>query len=438
MDQHPSADRVRGRIVVIGGSNDASRDLMQTPIGAMPGAMVLINSINALLQQGQLHHPHWMLALGIGVITGMGVWLCLYWFQFSIALFLAALWVFVATWVVASCLIGYGIWVDMAGASFGALLHRWWMVFETIWESWPTLRWRSLLSEQFRRFPVMLAVLAGLAATWATPAQAEAVVAGYISAIYGDTGKVTLERTGAKVPARYWANVFDGDKISVTGPGRIEIAPIGLTVTQANSPVTINAKHPITPIQAFAEQFGWLLNAFSDQDPAGTVRQTMSKGIPGPMAMPLLTQPDHQRIVAGTRRLTFAWTDGTPPFSATLTSATGTLTLAPDAADQRRASATVRLGVGRYEARVTDAKGITRLAQFDVVADPPKVVDAAFAGAPDDIKLVLASVQLAKTDGGHWHLEAFLRLTEAAPNNRVVRLLCDRLAAGLSLEDPGR
>ena len=77
------------------------------------------------------------------------------------------------TWVVASYLIGYGIWVDMAGASFGALLHRWWMVFETIWESWPTLRWRSLLSEQFRRFPVMLVVLAGLAATWTIPAPAQ-------------------------------------------------------------------------------------------------------------------------------------------------------------------------------------------------------------------------------------------------------------------------
>jgi hypothetical protein len=45
---------------------------------------------------------------------------------------------------------------------------------------------------------------------------------------------------------------------------------------------------------------------------------------------------------------------------------------------------------------------------------------------------------LAKVDGGHWHLEAFLRLAEAAPRNRVARLLCDRLAAGLSLEVPGR
>jgi hypothetical protein len=47
-------------------------------------------------------------------------------------------------------------------------------------------------------------------------------------------------------------------------------------------------------------------------------------------------------------------------------------------------------------------------------------------------------IQLAQMDGGHWHLEAFLRLTEAAPHNRVAWLLSDRLAAGLSLEEPGR
>jgi hypothetical protein len=32
----------------------------------------------------------------------------------------------------------------------------------------------------------------------------------------------------------------------------------------------------------------------------------MSKDIQGPLALPLLAEPDHQRVVAGSRRLTLA------------------------------------------------------------------------------------------------------------------------------------
>jgi CHASE2 domain-containing sensor protein len=49
-----SGELARGRVVVIGGSSEDSRDLVSTPIGEMPGALVLVNSIYSLSRFGQL------------------------------------------------------------------------------------------------------------------------------------------------------------------------------------------------------------------------------------------------------------------------------------------------------------------------------------------------------------------------------------------------
>jgi hypothetical protein len=47
---------VRNKVVVIGGSAELSRDTYVTPLGDMPGAVILINSIDSLVHRRQLHH----------------------------------------------------------------------------------------------------------------------------------------------------------------------------------------------------------------------------------------------------------------------------------------------------------------------------------------------------------------------------------------------
>ena len=47
-DHEISGEGVRDRIVIIGGSNDDARDLHATPIGEMPGSLVIVNSIYSL------------------------------------------------------------------------------------------------------------------------------------------------------------------------------------------------------------------------------------------------------------------------------------------------------------------------------------------------------------------------------------------------------
>ena len=74
--KHPDADGsiwLHNSITVIGGSYVESHDLHATPIGWMPGALVLINAIHSILQYGELNAPpNWLLLLMIaGVIVLM-------------------------------------------------------------------------------------------------------------------------------------------------------------------------------------------------------------------------------------------------------------------------------------------------------------------------------------------------------------------------------
>lgn len=52
-----SPELFAGRIVVIGGSFHEGRDLHRTPLGPMPGALVIINAIDSLLEYGEIQPP---------------------------------------------------------------------------------------------------------------------------------------------------------------------------------------------------------------------------------------------------------------------------------------------------------------------------------------------------------------------------------------------
>ena len=58
-----SNSMLTGRIVVIGGSFVDGRDFHSTPIGMMPGALVLINTMQSLFQYGYIQKPSWELTL---------------------------------------------------------------------------------------------------------------------------------------------------------------------------------------------------------------------------------------------------------------------------------------------------------------------------------------------------------------------------------------
>jgi CHASE2 domain-containing sensor protein len=64
-----ASDLVQGRVVVIGASFAGSNDIHRTPIGEMPGALIIVNAIKSLVVFGQLREPPawitWLQQLGV-------------------------------------------------------------------------------------------------------------------------------------------------------------------------------------------------------------------------------------------------------------------------------------------------------------------------------------------------------------------------------------
>ena len=131
-----SPEPVRERVVVIGASYEDSRDLHETPVGRMPGALVLLNAIKSLNQFGQLHGPatRFVLLIEICSIVLMA-WLFSrldsWWATMLTGSLMALILVPVSFWW-----FRYGVWVDLAGPILAMQVHQ-------TFASWEEARVRS-------------------------------------------------------------------------------------------------------------------------------------------------------------------------------------------------------------------------------------------------------------------------------------------------------
>lgn len=105
---------LKDRVVVIGASHADARDLFPTPLGAMPGAMVILNAISTLDEQGVLTRPPLLFGLLIEtMIVILGYALHARWAPHSSSfLFMAG----VSVIFMPLCYIffKYGMWVALA------------------------------------------------------------------------------------------------------------------------------------------------------------------------------------------------------------------------------------------------------------------------------------------------------------------------------------
>jgi hypothetical protein len=115
---------VRGRVVVIGGSFAEARDRYATPLGEMPGAVVLVNAIESLTRYGQLSPaPPWLRLLVLLLLLFGGA-------VYSARV--AQFWGLVGGWAVILValvplslhVLHYGQWLDFALPLFGTLVHN--------------------------------------------------------------------------------------------------------------------------------------------------------------------------------------------------------------------------------------------------------------------------------------------------------------------------
>jgi CHASE2 domain-containing sensor protein len=132
-----SLELLAGRVVVIGGSFASGRDFHATPIGPLPGGLILANAIDSLLENGELKEIEWRsryLFVALLVVA----------MSLIFTLLPRGRRALIASLVVISCvlplsirLFGDGYWLDFSIPLLGVLLHELATRFETTTKAIP-------------------------------------------------------------------------------------------------------------------------------------------------------------------------------------------------------------------------------------------------------------------------------------------------------------
>lgn len=91
LDEGGPVPGIEGAIAVIGGSFKDSGDWHDTPIGAMPGSLVLINAIDALARHGTPNEQSWITRLALSLLMICAACLCVAIFRPSVAALMSLL-----------------------------------------------------------------------------------------------------------------------------------------------------------------------------------------------------------------------------------------------------------------------------------------------------------------------------------------------------------
>jgi CHASE2 domain len=128
LEHAPHSELAKDGVVVIGQSFEAARDQHATPLGVMPGPMVLINSLDSMLKPGLLREPG-----RANNILIEGTSIALVGFILAYLDYIIAFFVILTLFVPLLICINYllllsGIWVDFAIPLLGIYLH--WIIVE--------------------------------------------------------------------------------------------------------------------------------------------------------------------------------------------------------------------------------------------------------------------------------------------------------------------
>lgn len=119
-----SSSAVDGRVVVIGASFQDSRDYHQTPLGEMPGGIIIINAIKSLHLYGQIKPP----STGHKLLIELVLILFMSWAFARFSSYLGAITTTVMIMVIlvpiSFYFFKYGLWVDLAAPILGMQLHQ--------------------------------------------------------------------------------------------------------------------------------------------------------------------------------------------------------------------------------------------------------------------------------------------------------------------------
>jgi CHASE2 domain-containing sensor protein len=432
----PSSSPIKGRIVIIGGSFEEAHDEYPTPVGKMPGEIILANAINTMMQYGQLAEPGLWLDMVVGVSLGMVVWACLEFLHWALGLLVSAFLLFILISVIARFEMSAGVWFDMAVPGLAALLHRVIVVIVDCCKEGPG----ALLRRRYRS-ALAIGPLIMLVGVGAMPARADPVVAGLIDSVAPGVQASVKRVAGGQVdPAQTWLELYAGDIVhNVSASGDVKICEFA---TSCDPPKTVGPGEdflvhpppgPDGVFTAIANHVWRIARGYlASNEKLVSLMAVQARGLLSPvpaLAIPLL-QPGPNRVAGGTRDLALPWTGGRPPYAVQVsdTASHAALVSVSGLTTPHLAVPAVALAPGSYDIAVQDAGGETAIAQLTVVAPallpdlPPGTSDL-----PPQMGTTIGAIWLA---GQGYGFEAYLRASELASVYPPAAIVIKGLARG--------
>jgi CHASE2 domain-containing sensor protein len=428
----PNADTAfaRDRIVMIGASNAATNDFALTPLGPMPGALVLLNAIDALQRQGQLREPARWQEFALGAGLGFAVWVTLYLFHFAVAPILITVLVGSTVWVLSALLYTRGVLLDMTVPVVAAMVHYLFEIPSVLLHDIREYKWRGVLAQHFHRRHLLVPLAALLAA--ARPARAApGPHAGVVKDFGGDESRIKVWRDGQDVGMRWGMDLYAGDRIEISGDAWLELAPDIGRLTADGSPHVLQAAAGSRPTGGVLGGIGYIIFGYVRER---RLYEGAGKGADGPLSAPLLTAGGTQFLTAGRSDFSdfaIGWSGGQPDYQVSVNGSAGGLP-AITAGKERRLVAAMRLRPGHYVVTLRDRTGTSRIGDVEIVDRLPPVAAGTNATVPDALRPVAEAIALSRAEGGHWRLEAYRRLTGTGLH--VADVLAARLADGQRID----
>ncbi|MYL84260.1 CHASE2 domain-containing protein [Desulfovibrio aerotolerans] len=134
-------DLLKGRIVILGGSYADSFDTHATPIGTMPGSMIILNAIRSLFLYGIVHEPSLWTTIAVEAILIVVMTTSFMLFRTFVGMLLSCAFIFVLLVPISMAVLRYGVWLDFAMPLIAVQLHHMAEEFEKKHEEYEKKLW---------------------------------------------------------------------------------------------------------------------------------------------------------------------------------------------------------------------------------------------------------------------------------------------------------
>ena len=243
----------------------------------------------------------------------------------------------------------------------------------------------------------------------------------------------TIKRGAATLPVKLGTLVQAGDIVQVSPGGRVfvqlndgtqhDVGPGEWQVPEAK---------PLGPVASLLRALPRLLDVQARIASSASTRGVETCDAAAPNVAPNVTIEapilrSDSKVTAGKQNLALGWFGGCEPFAVSITKGTVAVASAKNLKRRQQQFVDLDLTPGRYQLRIDDSAGHSKVYGIDVVEKTPQP-PADLESADSATAAIARALWLAELDNGAWRLESFKTLRPLmAQKERIAALIGDYL-----------